>query len=89
MLRRVVERQDCAHRQTADDNSVARLAQETMLNLHALVPMLPGHRLELVGAAAVAGKLGHVHCMPSAGQALSNIAHLQGRAAKPMDKEDA
>ena len=60
-----------------------------MLDLHALVPMLPGRGLELFGAAAMAGELRHVHRVPGAGQALSDIAHLDGRAAETMDKEEA
>ena len=37
----------------------------------------------------MAGELRHVHCVPGAGQALSDIAHLNRCAAEAMDEEKA
>src|SRR5262249_49505896 len=86
---RVVERQDGAHRQASDDDSVARLVHAPVFELDASVPILPGGSLELFSAAAVTGKLRHMHRMAGAGQGLGEVAHFNGRSSKPMNEEDA
>ena len=89
MLGGVVKRQDSAHREAAHDDRTAMLAQSVVLLFDALVPLLPGRRLQLLGALAMAGELRDVHRVAGTGETLSDEAQLYRRNAEPVDKKEA
>ena len=85
----VMHGQDRAHRQPAHDDVVAGLLQAVVLLLHGGAPVLPAGRLELVGGAAMARQLRHVHGVAGASQTLRHEAHLHRRPAEAVDQEEA
>ena len=84
-----MHRQDRAHRQAGDEDHIAFLAQLGVRLFDGPVPILPSRLFDIFGGAAVARELRADDGMPRPGKALSNEAHLHGRAAKPMNQQEA
>ena len=68
---------------------VAVRAKPLVLFLHGRVPVRPAGGPEVVGGAAMSRELRHVHGVAGAGEALRDVAHLDWRAAEPVDEQEA
>ena len=60
-----------------------------VLLLHGRVPVGPAGGPQVVGRAAMSRELGHMHGMAGAGETLRDVAHLDRRAAQPVDQQEA
>src|SRR6185503_8880814 len=85
----VMNSQNRSHRKAAYDDGLASGRQAIVLFLYGLVPILPARGAKVVGGAAMASELRHVHRVAGVAQALSDIAHLHGRPAEAVDEEEA
>ena len=89
MLGGEVKGEDCSHRQTARYDRMTLLPHQAVLVLHCIVPVFPASAPEVVGTAAMPGKLWDVYRVAGVGEAQRDIAHFGWRSAEPMNKEKA
>jgi hypothetical protein len=89
MLGGEAQGQDRAHRQSTDEHLITALREALQRHLGTVVPVMPGGAGELIERAAVPGELGGVYGMAGAGQAVGDVAQLDGRPAQAVNEQEA
>jgi hypothetical protein len=78
-----------AHRQAADEQLVDLATQARRRIFHALVPLFPGGRQQVIHGAAMAGQLHAVYGEAGVVQALAQHAHFRRGAGQAVDQQHA